>query len=335
MRRILALISFFLVFAVVEAQDTHFSQYYWSYMNLNPALTGQFSGNYRLNSNFKNQWSSISEPFTTLSFSAEGKRLIKSYAPLNIGLSILSDQAGLGDLQTNQFNLSVARNWKLNADSSLSVGTGLQFGFTIRSINFNNFTFDQQYNGSRFVEGRANGENFGPSSFGFANVNLGIALHYKLENRKEYSLGFSSYNLSRPNQSFLNSNIPLDVRNQFYLTAQHDISDKLDLEPSLYFSTQGPNRELFIGTNVKYYFGESSSINRNLFLGLWYRHQDALVPLIGLEYDAWRVGVNYDINISDLTVATNGRGGIEFSLTYIISTYKPKNIKFKRCPKFI
>lgn len=328
---------FFLLLLIlsVNAQDTHFSQFYWSYSNLNPALTGQFNGNYRLNSNYKSQWSSVSEPFNTISFSAEGKRLIKNYAPLNFGISILSDQAGLGDLQTNQFNLSVARNWKLNADSSFSLGSGLQIGYTNRSINFNNFTFDQQYNGNRFVESRSNGENFATNSFGFLNLNLGMAFHYQFERRKKYSLGISTYNLSRPNQSFLNSNIPLKVRSQFYINAQHQISEKIDAEPAIYYSTQGPNRELFLGSNFKYYFSESSSMKRNLYLGFWYRNKDALVPLLGVEYDAWRVAVNYDINISDLEVASNNRGGIEFSLTYIINTFKPKNIKFKRCPKFI
>lgn len=335
MKQLMVIICLLLMVTLGKAQDTHFSQFYWSYLQLNPALTGHFNGNYRLNSNFKNQWSSISEPFQTIAFSAEGKRLIQSYPSLNFGLSILSDQAGLGDLQTNQFNLSIARSWKINTDSSLSISSGLQLGYTNRSINFNAFSFDEQYNGSRFIEDRPNGEEFGANSFGFLNLNIGLALHYQIEKRRQYGFGFSAYNLSRPNQSFLNSNIPLLVRNQWHLTAQHRLSEKIDAEPAIYFSTQGPNQEFFWGSNFKYYFGESSAVNRNLFIGLWYRSQDAIVPVIGVEYDAWRVGVNYDINVSELEVASNNRGGIEFSLTYIINNYKPKNIRFKRCPKFI
>ncbi len=304
-------------------------------MTLNPALTGQFRGDYRLNSNFKNQWSSVSEPFQTFSFSGEANRLIRSYQPLSFGLVFLTDQAGAGNLKTNQFNISLGQTWKLNADSSLSAGAGLQFGLTGRSIDFNAFSFDQQYNGSRFNNSRSNGETFERNSFNYLNLNLGTNLNYHLDRRKYYSLGLSFYNLNQANQSFQNSNIPLDIRSQFYLRINQEISEKLDLQPSIYYSSQGTFSEVFFGSNLKYYYSSSSSLKRNLYAGLWYRNKDAFIAMVGMDYNEWRAGVSYDINVSDLDVASNNRGGIEFSLIYIIDQFKPMNRKFKRCPKFI
>ncbi|MEY4904396.1 MAG: hypothetical protein RLZZ292_2211, partial [Bacteroidota bacterium] len=42
-----------------NAQDIHFSQFYQSPLNLNPALTGVMNCNQRLTANFRNQWAAI------------------------------------------------------------------------------------------------------------------------------------------------------------------------------------------------------------------------------------------------------------------------------------
>ncbi|HRF37497.1 MAG TPA: hypothetical protein PK198_01815, partial [Saprospiraceae bacterium] len=57
----------------------------------------------------------------------------------------------------------------------------------------------------------------------------------------------------------------------------------------------------------------------------------ALIPGIELTYDRWMAGFTYDINISPFNVATNRRGGPEFSLRYIIAKV-PALGAFKVCP---
>ena len=42
-----------------HAQDIHFSQFYQSPLNLNPAMTGVMNCNHRLVANYRNQWASI------------------------------------------------------------------------------------------------------------------------------------------------------------------------------------------------------------------------------------------------------------------------------------
>ena len=44
-----------------------------------------------------------------------------------------------------------------------------------------------------------------------------------------------------------------------------------------------------------------------------------------LEFSDLRVGVTYDINISNLKTASESRGGIEISLIYIIQLLKAKD----------
>ncbi len=48
-----------LVFVNLNSQDIHFSQFYMSPLNLNPAMTGVMNGNIRLTGNYRNQWASV------------------------------------------------------------------------------------------------------------------------------------------------------------------------------------------------------------------------------------------------------------------------------------
>ena len=46
-------------------QDPHFSQFFVSPLTLNPAYTGKFDGEYRFSGNYKKQWPTINNAFTT------------------------------------------------------------------------------------------------------------------------------------------------------------------------------------------------------------------------------------------------------------------------------
>ncbi|HNM24595.1 MAG TPA: type IX secretion system membrane protein PorP/SprF, partial [Saprospiraceae bacterium] len=57
--RILSLSCAIVLAVAVQAQDIHFSQFYMSPLNLNPAMTGVMNCNHRIVANYRNQWSSI------------------------------------------------------------------------------------------------------------------------------------------------------------------------------------------------------------------------------------------------------------------------------------
>jgi len=315
----------------VKAQDIHFSQFNRSYLNLNPALTGYFDGDYRFNGNYRNQWSAVSEPFRTFSFAADAKAPIDKYSNFNLGFILFNDEAGLGGLNTLQAGISVSYTHKLNTDSTLVLNGGLFSGINSRSINYDQFSFDRQYNGRLFNPNRENGENFNQNSFTNFNLHAGLNLNYLVESRKRYNIGFSLFNLVSPNQSFQGSNIPLDMRSNLYIGADHLLSDKVDILPSILYSNQGKFNELVFGSNIRYRYKSS----RNLYGGIWYRNADAIIASAGFDYYQWNFGISYDINTSDLESASNNRGGLELSVTYIWKVFKPTFRKYKACPKFL
>jgi type IX secretion system PorP/SprF family membrane protein len=318
-----------------SAQDIHFSQFTRSYLNLNPALTGSFDGDYRFNGNFKNQWNSVSEPYQTYSFAVDAKAPIAAFSNFNVGLLAFKDEAGIGGLKTTLLSLSLSYIKGLNADSTLIAKVGFQTGFTARSINFNQFTFDNQYNGRVFDPTAESGENFDRNSYNSLYLSTGIALEYRSAVRRKFEAGIALFNLNTPNQSFMGKSIPLDERTSFFLSADQLLSEKMDILPSILFSFQGSYTETLMGAELRYRLNGASSMKRNLYGGLWYRNQDAVVLSIGTDYYQWHVGASYDINISGLEVASNNRGGLELSITYIFKDFKPTIRRYKICPAFL
>lgn len=327
----LLLVTFHSLFS----QDVHFSQFGKSYLNLNPALAGSFNGDYRFNANYRNQWAAVAEPFTTLSVSAEAKSPIKQFPELNFGLSLINDEAGLGGLTNTQILLTSAYPLSLNTDSSFILKVGIQTGYSSRRINFDQFTFDQQYNGRFFEPSRASGEVFDRNSFGNFVLNSGIALEHNFSPKKKVEYGFSLFNLVKQNQGFKSETIPLESRVTLFAKADYIIASQLDLLPAILYSSQNNFKEFLVGSELRYRFQNQSSFVNALYGGLFVRPSDAVIVTTGFDYNFWNFGISYDINTSDLTTATNRKGGLELSVTYIFKSFKPTNKRFKACPSFM
>lgn len=99
--------------------------------------------------------------------------------------------------------------------------------------------------------------------------------------------------------------------------------------------SQGTFKELIFGAAAKYILLDERGVYRALYFGGWYRNKDAGFVSVGMDYDSWNVGVSYDINISNLTPASNMKGGLEISVIYILRQFKPDRIKHRICPDYI
>jgi len=75
MKKLINTFLLVLVYCTANAQDAHLSQFYEANILRNPALTGIFSGDYRINVQYRNQWSTLSVPFQTMFCSAESKKV--------------------------------------------------------------------------------------------------------------------------------------------------------------------------------------------------------------------------------------------------------------------
>ncbi len=72
MRNFITTIALVSISFISQAQDVHFTMYHVAPTVLNPAAAGVFDGTFRAAANYKTQWGSISNPYKTFSFTAEG-----------------------------------------------------------------------------------------------------------------------------------------------------------------------------------------------------------------------------------------------------------------------
>src|ERR671913_2074612 len=99
MRKFICTCVFLSAALLMRAQDPNFSQFFVSPLTLNPALTGKFDGLLRVAGNYRNQWPSINNAFTTYTASIDGgilKNRIPEFDQFGLGVLALSDKSGNG-----------------------------------------------------------------------------------------------------------------------------------------------------------------------------------------------------------------------------------------------
>lgn len=336
-----------LVASVLFAQDIHYSQYWNAPFNINPALTGVFRGNTRFSANYRNQWSSVPVEYMTFTGAVDHKFPVRGdrngfFAG---GFNFNYDQAGLSRLHLATLGLNGSYTHKLSQSTFATIGA--LASFNQRGFKIQDLTFDNQYNEPRgqFDATFGNGENF--PNFTRIYADFGTGLNIRIQNptafdvveeqanRSRIDFGAGLYHFSRPDQSFIkDKKSALLMRLSPYAIGVLMLNKDFDLVGGLSAQFQGPYREFVGMLGGKAHFNTDRNKEFAMQLGVGYRfHElsDAIIPGIELHYKQWQAGFTYDINISPFNVATNRRGGPEFSLRYIIVKV-PVLSPFKVCP---
>lgn len=318
------------------SQDIHFSQYNGSVLNLNPAFTGFFDGDYRVNAIYRSQWTSVPVPYRTISIAADGRFKTKKMKSDCFGLGIYfnNDKAGDTYYNTTQLYLSGSYIHKLNKDSTFLWSTGITAGISNGAFNYNRMTFDDQYQSNSYSSSNSTGEAFAKNSTTFADFNLGSALQYTLKQRASIQYGISYHHFTNPTITYQNNtSVRVDAKLSNYVCFQYPVAPKLDLAIELLYSHQGKYNEIIPGTQLRYLLADKN--NQSASIGLYYRASDAAIARVGYQYKTLTAGISYDINTSKFTAATNRNGAIEFYVTYIFKKIIPFTPKTRVCPIYM
>lgn len=325
------------------AQDIHFSQYMASPLNLSPALTGLFDGEYRFTGNYRNQWNSVTTPYKTFSFSAE--KLMANGLFNNdfvgLGLKFYSDKAGDINFSTNKAALSLGYHKALSVYANNFLTVGFEAGGVQRKFDIGEMTFDSQFDGFGHNPSLPSNENIKMDSRAYIDVATGLTWYYAPAEQTSIYAGGAISHLTSPDQSYLDENvINLHRKYSAFAGGQVPLNNRFSLLPSALFLSQGPHSQLFFGTFGQYRLTHVTDQEEIAILfGTYYRWDDAFTVITRLDYHKWSIGFSYDINTSALTAASSGRGGPEISLMYIIrgDNYDRKRKIISRpviCPKF-
>ncbi len=211
------LVAFFFLFSTFKAvsQDIHFSQFYNTPANLNPALTGIFPGDLRFIGNYRSQWGAVPVPYRTFSGAFDTKLFHSKFgknAFLGWGLVFNNDVAGNADLSLSQVGGNIAYTRQLSDAVFATAGVQLMAGQ--RSVHPNQLTFEEQWNGDIFDPTSSNNEIFSNTSKGLGSISTGFNLHYQVGGtRTKFDLGAGFFHLNQPNTSFHNDpNVKLPMK---------------------------------------------------------------------------------------------------------------------------
>lgn len=326
--------------SLLQAQDLHFSQFYHSPLNLSPALAGIYSGDIRAIANYNSQWEQVPVDYLTFSGSIEWKKyyqgLKSSY--FAVGFSFDHDQAGTSQL--GRLNFDVTGSYSRQISSTFFLTAGASIGITQRSFLTADLTFPEQFDGQQFNE-NLSGESF--TSTSTLNPDFAAGLNFRLQpqgahrltKRSKLDIGGGVYHLSQPNEAFnINDTQRLNMRFSAYALGTLMIANNFDILVRGTAQFQGPYRENLAGLSAKIHLNRQPSREVAIVLGGSYRFDskaDAIIPHIEFHVQQWLVGLNFDVNVSDLQVATLRRGGPEVAIRYIFSKVQPLTVS-KTCP---
>jgi len=312
------LICAFFIVDKGQAQDPIFSQFYANPLYLNPAMAGTQKCPRGI-LNYRNQWPALSGNFVTTSASYD--QYVEAVSG-GLGFYVMNDNAGRGTL--NSFSINAIYSYQLTISDKVSMQAGFQAAYFQRSLDWSRLTFGDQIDPRRgFIYqtqdtprgGNVDNVDFSAGAVIFSETFYG---------------GLAVHHLFEPNESLIVAEAPLERRYTVHAGAnipiKKDIRGETDasISPNILYQRQFDFEQINIGLYAQ---------KGPLILGTWYRFGDAMIILVGVETDRFKVGYSYDLTTSRLTTQTMGSHEISFALNFNCAPTK-KKFRAIKCPAF-
>lgn len=313
---ILILSLFILQTILVKGQDHIYSQFFGAPVYLNPALTGQFEGDLRINTIYRNQWTGLAGDLSYFSASVD----------LNIpqfggGFGLLFTRGSEGTAHLVKNNIAGTYSYSVGDDNFVA-SFGVQAGITNRRVEWDNLVFSDQIDMRLGVipGSTSSAELNDISTIYYFDAAGGTSLVYR-----NIMLGAAVHHLNKPDESFTGTQAKLPMRLSSHLSWRVPLSsisnykqaDDAFLIPSIMYYRQGGFNSMSAGAQIKY---------RSVNAGVWYRsagHTNPDAVVVSFIFDIFsgkqrgekvRVGVSHDATLSKINY-TNTSGTTEASIS--------------------
>ena len=296
-----------LIGATAHSQDPEFTQFYANPIYLNPAFAGSEQCP-RLILNYRNQWPGIENAFQTYSGSYD-----QYVDKLSGGLAVqmYKDGSGKGTFQTTA--VSAAYSYYTRINKKLSLSAGVKAGFLQKSIDWEALTYGDMIDKNKgFVYETT--EKAGVNSRSNVDFSAGAMIF-----SEKLFVGFAVNHLTQPKIGLTESDSKLRRR----YTGHAGISfpflgqsvSNLSLSPNILFTVQDNFKQLNLGLYAKKGY---------VTIGLWYRSNDAMIALVGIQTKQYKIGYSYDITLSQLYEKSAGAHEVSFTFQFPCRTKKVK-----------
>ncbi len=335
----------------LQAQDIHFSQFFASPLNLNPATTGVLSCDLRFSAIYRNQWASVlnSKAFNTFSAGIETRLPVGKWDYWGLGLNLWADKAGTSSFSSVHGSLNGSFIKRLGGRRSLDMFlvAGGALGFSQRSIKTLNLQFGNQWTGDSFDGSSSTGEDMlgWNTRLTYADMSAGLFWWMALDHdaKSTVNAGIAFNHLTKAKINFIanaNEFEALFLKSTIHFGGDFRVKRRLAIVPNVVMFFQGPSVETNFGTAIKFDFSKRSDSNQAFEIGPWLRivssptgtvATDAVVAVARIRYGSSTFGVSYDINTSRLRPATRGNGAFEVSYVYTLCGVRNRPMG---CPTF-
>ena len=339
LRWLILLLPFILFGQRGSSQDIHFSQFYEAPLLRNPALAGIFTGDYRVQAIFHDQWNSFVNAYRTGSLSGEYKWAVgKGTDYVTTGLEVLYDKAGTAALNTTELLSALNYNKSLSNEKPMYLSVGFMGGLVEKTIDRSKITTNSQYNGTAYDPALPDGEPILTPNVRYLDGSLGISFNTTFGENHANAMyaGFAYHHLNRPKNSFYkNPSIELDPKFVVSGGIKNVINEYTYFTVQADYSRQGSYQEIIGSVLYSYKLGDDQPNSAyTVSVGANLRWRDALIPVIKLDMNSFAVALSYDVNVSELKTVSQGRGGFELTLSYIGLLDHESTIYRTLCPKF-
>ena len=305
-----------------KGQEAVYSQFYANPLYLNPSLAGATLSK-RLSANYRNQWPSLNNAFSSYSISYD-----QYIDGISGGLGVLvNTNREVGGLLSST-TAYLMYSYRLQASNSININFGLGAGVYQKSIDWSSLTFEKPEDEIKP----------GITSRLVPDFNVGTVMGYK----DVFYAGIAVHHVTQPVVSFYDNNtgtLPIKYTfhtggNIFFDPYRHytDEPPKVVLSPALIFVMQDVSQQVNLGANLTIY---------PFVFGVWYRNafknSDAIIALVGFHLRGFQFGYSYDATLSKFSNATGGAHEISLGYRFSPSKMSKRSIdKLKEipCPKF-
>ena len=304
----------------LHAQDPSFSQFFSSPLNVNPALTANINADWRMISNYRDQWIGPASPYVTGTVSFDTK-VMQHKTPDNIennfmgvGGMLMFDHAMSGVVQSTYASLNLSYNIKISETDRyrerLAIGFGAIYGH--RRIDYNRVNFEEQFNGFGFNKNMPTGESSLSNMKPYFSGSTGITYTATTE-KTNFDIGVAAFHFNKPKQTFLkDDNQFLPMRKVAHTNFEMFTDKRTVINANAIYQYQKKASYFSVGGAVGYYVTDNAE--SLITAGLWYWSKNALIPYVGLGYKNFQVGLSYDLTISKLNDAARRPNSWELSL---------------------
>ncbi len=314
------LFYFILIANLAKSQDINFSQFYELPLLRNPALAGIFAGDIRVTSAFRSQWQSVTVPYRTIGLGVEYKKPIgrNSNDFITMGLQATNDIAGDSRLRRTQLFPVLNYHKSLSGEKDTYLSAGIMGGPVMQSFDPSQLSFDDQFINGSYSASNPTKQIFTNTGFTYWDAAAGLNFSSIAGENTRYYVGVGLFHFTKPKVAF-QKQYDITLNPKWVVNAGLSIptSDVNKLIIYADYFMQGGNRQIQGGLLFSRDLVPDAE-NQNIVIsgGAFYRWNDALMPVIKLDYHQFAVGITYDVNVSKLKTASQYRGAYEITLSY-------------------